>query len=243
MSATSCPEYGDHNMLWRLILHHCPNQPRCYYCGAEFSPTVEGWSFMSIDHFQPVSAAGSGEFDNLRLSCRQCNSRKRARCFGKGDSEAEDFSSRQKLMLRRDNEWVKGRFQWLRELGNLSRLSYLDSLGEALLPEIRSALQDKDARFARSPKWIQFQRKHGTWYFEYNEFLLQPHFVHAADRRFGQGVDPLEELYYFRGPEMRCKYLPPFIDAKKGAEIIKAEVLRVEEVWDEMQRDKDENSR
>lgn len=41
----------------------------CWYCGSENPDTV--------DHVIPVSKGGADDLDNLVLSCKRCNSRKR----------------------------------------------------------------------------------------------------------------------------------------------------------------------
>lgn len=44
----------------------------CSYCGRRFAR-------IEIDHIQPVSKGGSGEWTNLTAACRRCNNRKSAR--------------------------------------------------------------------------------------------------------------------------------------------------------------------
>lgn len=51
------------------LLHVCNFS--CFYCGDELNPYK--WC---LDHFQPLSKGGKNEFDNLRASCRECNTMK-----------------------------------------------------------------------------------------------------------------------------------------------------------------------
>lgn len=51
---------------WVAVLLNDP----CVYCGGEAD---------TIDHIEPISAGGSGEWDNLAAACRKCNSTKNDR--------------------------------------------------------------------------------------------------------------------------------------------------------------------
>lgn len=47
---------------------------RCEYCDLNFLANIDNYKLWQIDHIVPVSSAGSEiEFDNLAVSCKQCN--------------------------------------------------------------------------------------------------------------------------------------------------------------------------
>jgi 5-methylcytosine-specific restriction endonuclease McrA len=48
---------------------------RCVYCGHDGS-TFEGWRFLTIDHFVPLSKGGTVDESNLVTSCVACNNQK-----------------------------------------------------------------------------------------------------------------------------------------------------------------------
>lgn len=48
---------------------------RCVYCGFDGS-TFEGWRFLTLDHFKPLSKGGTYERDNLVTACVACNNQK-----------------------------------------------------------------------------------------------------------------------------------------------------------------------
>ena len=47
----------------------------CEYCGKYLLQSVDNYVDWEADHIDPRSAGGPNNFDNLALSCRQCNVR------------------------------------------------------------------------------------------------------------------------------------------------------------------------
>ena len=73
---------------------------RCVYCGHDGS-NFEGWRFLTLDHFVPLSRGGSLEADNLVTACVACNNQKWNRVFPNMEA------AKAAMTLERDNE-VRG---------------------------------------------------------------------------------------------------------------------------------------
>ena len=70
---------------------------RCVYCGHD-GTTFEGWRFLTLDHFVPLSKGGSVEAANLFTACVACNNQKWNRIFPDLDT------AKAAMALERENE-------------------------------------------------------------------------------------------------------------------------------------------
>ena len=93
---------------------------RCAYCSADLQTEA-----FSIDHKVPVSAGGTNDVDNLQVTCRTCNARKK-------DFSAPDGDIRKYLDRRREIDRISTKV-------------------EAILPQIASSLVWSDAADAACP--------------------------------------------------------------------------------------------
>jgi len=236
--------YGDPHTIRMLILR---DGPACFYCGHAFSATMQGWSHMAIDHVIPQSTGQKVEWlhepENLRLSCKECNSAKGGKLLSFKQLAA--FRLRRHLTRERDEEWVRWQHQLLRELSEKQpahKLPDLKSFARRLAGELIEALNSSwltsdAAPYTRSAagNWIRFHRQLGgsgetwEWYFCTDHYQLQPHTLGWSNDPFAP-IDNFDLMGYFQH-EMRCKYVEPFADADKGVAIIAREVRAFEAMW------------
>lgn len=97
-------------------------QQLCEYCHAD-----ERWQFIrfTIDHIQPLSAAGTDEPQNLALACRNCNERRGNRC----EVRAPETGSMVSVFNPRQNSWQE-HFAWA---SDRIRIVGLTPIGRATL--------------------------------------------------------------------------------------------------------------
>lgn len=239
MSGETRPERGATYWDWRsrhrLILR---DGPVCFYCGHRFSPTMEGWSYMSIDHVIPQSVDAKHELPNLRLCCSYCNTTKGKTVF-KSPEEFAAFRVRRRLVRERDDRWVRDTMRWLEEVRRSKPDDALPSTRK-LVEDLVAALNDSEfvgraEPYGSGDTCLRFYRPaddvRDEWYFDVEASWLQPYFVHKADVKSEETnppIDDLELLGYFRGSDMRCKYVERSTDAARGLVIIQREVVAAE---------------
>ena len=89
--------YGDPLIFQKLALR---DGLKCYYCGFEFSKTMEGWNNMTADHVKPQKESGSDHMDNPVLSCEKLQQRQKRNDYAKGFRRNEVFSETKKTITQ-----------------------------------------------------------------------------------------------------------------------------------------------
>jgi hypothetical protein len=214
---------------------------KCFYCGQEFSVSMDGYNNMTVDHKISRAKDGKDELSNLIIACRNCNSAKNDSEIHNDNESLKQFCIRRKKLRLRDEEWVKQQYEFaVCSFGNSKPQAILeeDEIIEDLLSFLEPHFQKvKLVKPNNNPSYIDFFDGDNEWTFELRRFLLQPFFIHKADFD-GKTIIPeaveikLEELFYFKGgTEYRSKYIKPFSNSWKGLNILMNEIELVKEIW------------
>ena len=71
------------DILLKLGVHQAQIRDKfiCQYCGEDGLASIENWRNSTVDHFIPIVSGGTTDLDNLKTSCRYCNSLKHRQLF------------------------------------------------------------------------------------------------------------------------------------------------------------------
>jgi len=231
-------EFGNPRTLFRLIQkQHMDGKlrPTCEYCGHVFSESLEGYMFMSVDHWKPQNAQEQGvhDFKNLRLSCKLCNSTKNSRKFEENSDEYRLFKEDRVLVRHDDIRWVKEILFAHKDLP-----AFLDDQQLIALQDDMFELMKQDkinfpnvAIYNRSKKWLQWGNPNRLWRFStLKNNYLQPYFVLKMEKDSKVNKWPELDRQGFRFSNSRLKFIPPFVSPDSGIGFICKSVQNFEEL-------------